>query len=80
MVLRTESTGLYAKAEAGKISQFTGRDSGFEEPGKEAELVLEFICHRECGGRKTELYLEFEKLFATGGLALIFDGLDEAGK
>jgi adenylylsulfate kinase len=24
--------GLYAKAESGKVQQFTGRDSGFEEP------------------------------------------------
>ena len=42
--------GLYAKAEAGKISQFTGRDSGFEEPGKEAELVLDTDAHsaEEC--------------------------------
>ena len=24
--------GLYAKADAGKVKQFTGRDSGFEEP------------------------------------------------
>ena len=32
--------GLYAKAREGKIGQFTGRDSGFEEPG-EAALVLD---------------------------------------
>ena len=32
--------GLYAKAREGKIGQFTGRDSGFEEPA-EAALVLD---------------------------------------
>ena len=32
--------GLYAKAKEGKISQFTGQDSGFEEPGA-AALVLD---------------------------------------
>jgi adenylylsulfate kinase len=32
--------GLYAKAREGRIAQFTGRDSGFEEPG-EAALVLD---------------------------------------
>jgi adenylylsulfate kinase len=32
--------GLYAKAKEGKIDQFTGRDSGFEEP-ENAALVLD---------------------------------------
>ena len=32
--------GLYAKAKEGKIGQFTGKDSGFEEP-EHAELVLD---------------------------------------
>jgi adenylylsulfate kinase len=32
--------GLYAKAKEGKIGQFTGKDSGFEEP-ENAELVLD---------------------------------------
>ena len=32
--------GLYAKAREGKIGQFTGRDSGFEEP-EAADLVLD---------------------------------------
>ena len=32
--------GLYAKAERGDVRQFTGRDSGFEEPG-DAALVLD---------------------------------------
>ncbi|HAT20847.1 MAG: adenylyl-sulfate kinase [Verrucomicrobiota bacterium] len=42
--------GLYARAEAGQIEQFTGRDSGFEEPGDEAELVLDTDTHgaEEC--------------------------------
>jgi adenylylsulfate kinase len=33
--------GLYAKAEAGTLKQFTGKDSGFEEPEEEGELVLD---------------------------------------
>lgn len=32
--------GLYAKAEAGQVKQFTGRDSGFEEP-ESAELIIQ---------------------------------------
>lgn len=42
--------GLYARAEAGQIGQFTGKDSGFEEPGDEAELVLDTEIHsaEEC--------------------------------
>jgi len=42
--------GLYARAEAGQIKQFTGRDSEFEEPGDEAELVLDTDTHgaEEC--------------------------------
>ncbi len=33
--------GLYAKARSGELRQFTGKDSGFEEPGGEADLVLD---------------------------------------
>lgn len=34
--------GLYAKVKAGEVKQFTGKDSGFEEPAPgEAELVIE---------------------------------------
>lgn len=33
--------GLYAKASAGGIADFTGKDSGFEEPQSEAELTLD---------------------------------------
>ena len=32
--------GLYAKVAAGEVKQFTGRDSGFEEP-ENAELVID---------------------------------------
>lgn len=32
--------GLYAKAQAGEVKQFTGKDSGFEEP-EAADLVLD---------------------------------------
>ena len=31
--------GLYAKAKEGKIGQFTGKDSGFEEPEDPALLL-----------------------------------------
>lgn len=37
--------GLYAKAESGDLKQFTGRDSGFEEPLGEAEVVLDTDAH-----------------------------------
>eukprot|EP01046_Picozoa_sp_COSAG06_P043522 COSAG06_NODE_5712_length_3307_cov_113.406231_2_plen_770_part_00 len=46
----------------------------------DAELVLEFIRHHECGGARSGLYAELEHLFRAGNLCLIFDGLDEAGK
>lgn len=55
--------GLYAKAHGGGISQFTGRDSGFEEPeGK--TLVLDTAAHsvEECA-TKLLAYL----LSITGG-------------
>lgn len=38
--------GLYAKAEGGGVKQFTGRDSGFEEP-EQADLVLDTACEPE---------------------------------
>lgn len=37
---RRDPKGLYAKAQEGKIGQFTGKDSGFEEPENPA-LVLD---------------------------------------
>ena len=37
--------GLYAKAAAGDLKQFTGKDSGFEEPDGDAELVLHTDAH-----------------------------------
>ncbi len=37
--------GLYAKAHAGQIKQFTGKDSGFEEPESEADLILDTDAH-----------------------------------
>jgi adenylylsulfate kinase len=37
---RRDPKGLYAKAQAGEVKQFTGKDSSFEEPEK-AELVLD---------------------------------------
>ena len=39
---RRDPKGLYAKAEAGTLKQFTGKDSGFEEPEDgEANLILD---------------------------------------
>jgi adenylylsulfate kinase len=38
--------GLYAKAERGKVKQFTGRDSGFEEPAQ-PDLRLDTIVESE---------------------------------
>ncbi|HIM68417.1 MAG TPA: adenylyl-sulfate kinase, partial [Verrucomicrobia bacterium] len=39
---RRDVKGLYAKAKAGGVKQFTGRDSAFEppEPREAAELIL----------------------------------------
>ena len=36
--------GLYAKVAAGKVANFTGKDSGFEEP-ENAELILDTQTH-----------------------------------
>ena len=36
--------GLYAKAQAGQVKQFTGKDSGFEEP-EAADLILDTEKH-----------------------------------
>ncbi|MDX2186261.1 MAG: adenylyl-sulfate kinase [Opitutaceae bacterium] len=38
---KRDPKGLYAKAAAGGVSQFTGRDSGFEEPELGEALVLD---------------------------------------
>lgn len=38
--------GLYAKAEAGGVKQFTGRDSAFEEPDR-ADLVIDTEAESE---------------------------------
>ncbi|WP_411845362.1 adenylyl-sulfate kinase [Roseibacillus persicicus] len=37
---RRDPKGLYAKVSEGKVANFTGKDSGFEEPEK-AELILD---------------------------------------
>lgn len=42
---KRDPKGLYAKAHAGEIKQFTGKDSGFEEPEGEADLVLDTDAH-----------------------------------
>lgn len=39
--------GLYAKARAGEVKQFTGKDSAFEEPDR-ADLVLDTEAESEC--------------------------------
>jgi adenylylsulfate kinase len=41
---RRDPKGLYAKAQRGEVKQFTGKDSGFEEPEK-AEVVLDTEAH-----------------------------------
>tara|TARA_R110002096_G_scaffold310126_7_gene504707 strand:+ start:817 stop:1416 length:600 start_codon:yes stop_codon:yes gene_type:complete len=38
--------GLYAKVEAGKVKQFTGKDSAFEEPDQ-ADLIIDTEAHSE---------------------------------
>ncbi len=38
--------GLYAKSALGDVKQFTGRDSGFEEP-LEADIILDTEAHTE---------------------------------
>mgnify|MGYP003308683613 CR=1 FL=1 len=42
---KRDPKGLYARAEAGEIKKFTGKDSGFEEPGSEVEVVLDTNTH-----------------------------------
>eukprot|EP01047_Picozoa_sp_COSAG01_P046686 COSAG01_NODE_4404_length_5060_cov_11.077202_2_plen_1099_part_01 len=51
------------------------------EVDEDSELVMEYILHAKehCNGRKKGLYQELSQLFEEGKLALIFDGLDEAG-
>jgi adenylylsulfate kinase len=43
---RRDVKGLYAKAESGKVKQFTGRDSGFEEPA-DPDLRLDTVAESE---------------------------------
>lgn len=38
--------GLYAKVKAGEVKQFTGKDSGFEEPDR-ADLIIDTEAHSE---------------------------------
>lgn len=45
--------GLYAKAKAGGVKQFTGKDSGFEEPAADAAGVL--VIDTEAGTPETSL-------------------------
>jgi len=37
---RRDVKGLYAKAEKGGVKQFTGKDSGFEEPESDAGVLI----------------------------------------
>ncbi len=49
---RRDPKGLYAKAGAGQVKQFTGRDSAFEPPAPgEPSLVLEAPRPRRPGSR-----------------------------
>eukprot|EP01043_Picozoa_sp_COSAG02_P061179 COSAG02_NODE_8165_length_2683_cov_1.051471_2_plen_875_part_01 len=43
-------------------------------------VFLEYIRDTDCGGQRVGLYEGLVSLFRDGRLALIFDGLDEAGK
>lgn len=45
--------GLYAKARAGGVKQFTGKDSGFEEPAADAADVL--VIDTEAGSPESSL-------------------------
>ena len=38
--MKRDVKGLYAKAEKGLVPQFTGKDSGFEEP-EDSDLVID---------------------------------------
>ncbi|MGE9290761.1 MAG: adenylyl-sulfate kinase, partial [Puniceicoccales bacterium] len=38
---RRDVKGLYAKAAEGGVKQFTGKDSGFEEPAGDEALILD---------------------------------------
>lgn len=43
---RRDPKGLYAKAASGEVKQFTGKDSGFDEPAHgEVDLVLDTEAH-----------------------------------
>lgn len=43
---RRDPKGLYAKVAAGQVKQFTGKDSGFEEPDEgEVDLVVDTETH-----------------------------------
>lgn len=46
---RRDPKGLYAKVQAGQVKQFTGKDSGFEEPQKPDLLIdTEIASQEEC--------------------------------
>ncbi len=54
---RRDVKGLYAKAAAGGVSQFTGKDSGFEEPPPEDGSVLVLDTEKETVAESTERLL-----------------------
>jgi predicted NACHT family NTPase len=51
------------------------------QAGKELcqDVLLEYILDAKCGGHSEGLYSHLVELFRQGKLALVFDGLDEAG-
>jgi adenylylsulfate kinase len=61
--------GLYAKADAGQIKQFTGKDSGFEEPEEEADLILDTNAHsaEECAQRLLDAVMKHAAARASTG-------------
>ena len=61
-----DTKGLYARAEAGEVSQFTGRDSVFEEP-----THADIVCDTESEDRETcvdRIYEHILPRIALGGV------------
>jgi adenylylsulfate kinase len=56
--------GLYAKAKAGKIAQFTGKDSAFEEPSAEDSVLIldtESLSVEQATDQLFDLFIERQK-------------------
>ena len=57
--------GLYAKAAAGQVQQFTGKDSAFEEPTSDA---ADWIVDTEAHSAQSALKLYTKKCYPSFGL------------